>query len=329
MSGVPAHAEARAATWAVCVVSALAAAAMFLATGTAVAGTSLTIVGGLVLVPASLHLVYTRLRPDPFIGPVAGGLAALVWSGATAGLTALAALRTQAPLVDASLARADAVLGVHAPALVAWVALHPPLGAMLDVVYVSTVPAVFATVALLGWTGREAVMWDLCFAFAGSATICTLLSAFVPAAGAFPHYEMSPGVLARLPAGAGQYYLPVFDAYRSGALAIADIRHVDGVVSFPSFHAAMALMTAHAVRGVPRLLGPALAWCGLVLASTIPIGGHYVVDVLAGAVVWAGFALLPRARRALFRGAMAVRQQARLGSAQTRQGGGPPWTGFF
>ena len=140
---------------------------------------------------------------------------------------------------------------------------------------------------------------------------------------------MSPGVLALLPAGAGRYYLPVFDAYRSGVLMTADIRHVDGVVSFPSFHAAMALMTAHALRGVPRLLGPALAWCGLVLASTIPIGGHYVADVLAGAVVWAGFALLPRARPALFRGARAVRQQARLGSAQTRQGRAAPGPASF
>jgi membrane-associated phospholipid phosphatase len=125
----------------------------------------------------------------------------------------------------------------------------------------------------------------------------TLLSAFVPAVGTFAHHVMAPDVLSLLPAGAGRYYLPIFYAYRSGALNTVDIHHFDGVVTFPSFHAAMALMTAYAFRDVRWLFGPICIWSGLTLLATMPIGGHYAVDVVAGAGVWSIFALLHRVTR--------------------------------
>jgi membrane-associated phospholipid phosphatase len=69
-------------------------------------------------------------------------------------------------------------------------------------------------------------------------------------------------------------------------LTAVDSRHLQGVVTFPSFHAIMALLTAYALHDI-RILSPfAWLWSGLVVLSTIPIGGHYAVDLLAGGVVW-------------------------------------------
>jgi membrane-associated phospholipid phosphatase len=133
-------------------------------------------------------------------------------------------------------------------------------------------------------------MWELCFTFAGSAVVCAFLSALVPAIGAFAYYGVPPDVLARLPPGAGRFHLLIFEEYRSGALDTVDLRQLEGVVTFPSFHAAMALMTAHAVRDMRWLFRLLSVWSGVILISTIPIGGHYAVDLLAGAVVWAAFA---------------------------------------
>jgi len=182
------------------------------------------------------------------------------------------------------------MLGVDTPAVVAWLARHAPIG-LLNVAYMSTVPLVFAAVIILGWSGREAMMWQLCLAFTGSAVCCAFLSAVTPAVGTFAHYGMPHDVLALLPSDAGRYYLPTFFEYRSRSLATVDLHHFDGVVVFPSFHTAMALMTAYALRHVRWLFVPACVWSGLTLVSTIPMGGHYAVDILAGAAVWAAFAL--------------------------------------
>jgi len=287
--------------WAICLASTVAACALFWATGTYVAVGPLLTMASVILMLFGLHVVYTWFRPDPFIGPVAGGLATMTWAGTIAGMTALAALRTHAPLIDASLARADAALGVDTAAVVAWVAFHPLIGLLLDVAYLSTVPLLFAIFVFLGLTRRQHQMWELCFAFTGSAILCAFASAFVPAIGTFVQHQIPPDILTLLPPGAGRYYLPTFEAYRSGALSIVDLRDLEGVVQFPSFHAAMALMIAFACRSLPRLSGLATGWSSLILISTIPIGGHYFVDILAGAAVWAIFAQPVLARSLYFK----------------------------
>lgn len=48
----------------------------------------------------------------------------------------------------------------------------------------------------------------------------------------------------------------------------------------------MALMTAAAWRDDPHLRGPMIVWNAGVIVSTIPIGGHYVVDLAGGALTW-------------------------------------------
>jgi len=281
--------SARHTAWGICMLSTAALLVLLQATGTSVQPGSLGLMAGLALILLGLHIVYTRLRPDPFIGPITGGLAVVIWAGCIAAVAALAALRCGAPLVDGMLARADAMLGVDTPTLVAWLARNAPIS-LLNVAYMSTVPLVFAAVVMLGWSGQETTMWQLCLAFAGSAVSCAFLSALTPAVGTFAHYGMAHDVLALLPSDAGRYYLPTLLEYRSGSLTTVDIHHFDGVVVFPSFHAAMTLMTAYALRDVRWLFRPACVWSGLTLISTIPMGGHYAVDILAGAAIWAAFA---------------------------------------
>ena len=193
----------RPAAWTTCVLMTIAAFALLRATDTGLEIGGFLATAALVLTLVVVHLVYTWRRPDALISAATGGLAVLIWAGVVAGVTALAALRTGAPLIDSSLAHTDAVLGLDTPALVAWVARHPPLGMVLAIVYGSTVPMVFAAVLLLAATHREARMWQTCIVFAGSAGFCTLVSAFLPAIGAVIHYETPPEILAMLPAGAG------------------------------------------------------------------------------------------------------------------------------
>jgi membrane-associated phospholipid phosphatase len=249
-----------------------------------------------------VHFIYTWLRPDPFIGPIAGGLAVIIWAAIMADSTALAGLRSGAPLIDDSLASVDAMLGLDAPMLVAWVARHSPVIWVLEFAYLSAVPLMLATVIVLGLTRRESRLWEFCLVFVGSVLTCAFLSALMPAAGIYVHYRIPPEILALLPASAGRFYLPVFEAYRSGAVDTVYLHRLEGVVTFPSFHAVMALMAAYALSGGLRWLsGPVWAWSGLILISTIPIGGHYATDLVAGAAVWAAFTFPVQIRKGLLR----------------------------
>src|SRR6185312_2809386 len=84
--------------------------------------------------------------------------------------------------------------------------------------------------------------------------------------------------------GGTEHYLQM-RAHALPAIPLDDIR---GIIAFPSYHAACAVILTYFLRGIP-LLFPAAALFNLAMLLATPvIGGHYIVDVLAGVVVAAG-----------------------------------------
>lgn len=81
-------------------------------------------------------------------------------------------------------------------------------------------------------------------------------------------------------------------------LHAAEATTLDG---FPSGHAAISLVAAHlGARLFPRAAWPLLAWAAAVVFATVYIQAHYVVDVLAGVLLYGlTLGLAPRARRCL------------------------------
>lgn len=68
-----------------------------------------------------------------------------------------------------------------------------------------------------------------------------------------------------------------------------------GIICFPSFHTAMAVLFTAVYRGMPRLFWPAAALNAVMLLSVPFSGDHYLVDLLGGLAVSA-FALWLTAR---------------------------------
>lgn len=58
-----------------------------------------------------------------------------------------------------------------------------------------------------------------------------------------------------------------------------------GLVTFPSFHTSLAIITAYAVRGIKFVATPVAILNGIVIISTLPEGGHYLIDLIAGAII--------------------------------------------
>ena len=244
----------------------------------------------------ALHFVYTRIRPDIYIGPICGGAAVLYLCSIVGGTMSLVALGTGAPLVDGTLARLDASLGLDVGEFVRLIVRLPVAVSLLRVCYSGIVPAIMLTTVFLVLTKRSDRLWEFCFVYAGTLTTCSLISAFAPAIGAFVYYSLPRELLDRLPQQAGVYFVEQFIAFRFSGERVINFWDFAGVVNFPSFHCCMALLTGYAYRGLGRITPFVYAFSGLVIIGSVPIGGHYFIDLIAGAAIWGAFVMLAHAR---------------------------------
>ena len=70
---------------------------------------------------------------------------------------------------------------------------------------------------------------------------------------------------------------------------------MEGIVTMPSYHTVMAVLLTYAFRRT-GLVGYGIATLNLgMLLSIPPIGGHYLVDVLAGGALTLGAIAVQRA----------------------------------
>lgn len=175
------------------------------------------------------------------------------------------------PLVDAELARLDAALGFDWDTAARWVAERPALDRLFYAAYMSLLFQPFAvllagSVLRTGERNRE-VIWLTGLGLA----VCIAISAFTPALGKVGHV--------------GVGYLEVIEEIRGGRWSVLDYGAFEGIVTFPSFHMASAVFLIYAVRRSRRLLWAFAPLNVAMMASTPTAGGHYLVDVIAGAAV--------------------------------------------
>src|SRR5262249_39080816 len=99
---------------------------------------------------------------------------------------------------------------------------------------------------------------------------------------AFVHVDMPQ--MASVPA---DLYTPeaTMEALRAGTMRSISLNHLEGLVSFPSFHTAPALILMWTLSSV-RYVGWAGAALNLALIAATPtVGAHYFMDIVGGVVV--------------------------------------------
>ena len=275
------------------ILAAIVAAAVVAASGMAVEP------GGflrfIVLAAAMLALsAWCRIRyPDPRLADAAAIVGAATLSLLLCGVIANAGLRLGAPLADARLAGVDAAFGLHVDRAVRAMAEWPLLIDGLAVVYNASGAAVAALifVALAGQAAAKA--WELVGTSVLAMQVVAVVSIALPAIGAMAHLEMGDLQGAGLPAGAGVYHLQAFAHFYTGEGGVLRLADLGGLVTFPSFHTILALLATQALWDT-RLRWAGVAGSAAVIVSTIPIGGHYVIDLLAGFAIWAACATIAR-----------------------------------
>jgi hypothetical protein len=202
----------------------------------------------------------------------------LIFSVAGAVMTYLAAAQDGA-VYDARLALLDAELGFRWSGWLAFVAAHPLLKSVFAVAYGSLLPQVLFSVfwfSFRRWDHRNAELLT-------NATLALLLTTAVFFL--FPALGPCVGVPACHDA-----YVEDLVGLRHGSLPSLDMMLLKGVIAFPSFHAALAMLFTYAHRRSPTFL-PMAVFNGLMLLSIPSEGGHYLVDIIGGVVV-GGVAIL-------------------------------------
>jgi membrane-associated phospholipid phosphatase len=218
------------------------------------------------------HLVRTWLTLSLFTNAV------LILSFILSGILPL-------PLLDKALATADRALGLDWLDMYRWLTRHPAIEAGAHIAYMSLAPEMLILLIALELLGRhnEASAFLRWIIVSGIATIC--IGALIPAAGAFVYYG--------LPVASTTGYVAQFADLRDGTLRTINPFDNRGLVAFPSYHAALAVLCACAARPLRIVKIPLLAFNLLIILSSPAMGGHYFIDIIAGIVLAALTISLP------------------------------------
>jgi membrane-associated phospholipid phosphatase len=227
--------------------------------------------GGFLLAAIILRAFDVRSRFAAVAETVALWLAFAHTDNLLSYLAATPALKLQ----DALLVRLDHILGFGWRDFAATVTANATAREMLSFCYDSMLPEIFLLGGFLAWTRRgervEALFW---IAFIASLLTC-IVSALLPALGAFQQFGLPERGL----------HLDNLRRLRAGVDLRFAISDMQGVVSMPSYHTVLALLMAYVVRSIPIVFWPVALWSALMLVSIMPFGGHYFVDMAAGAIV--------------------------------------------
>jgi len=273
--------------------------------GWSVSGRGLTVLAlgvAACLAPLSIR----RYRTDPRIAATTPFCALLLIFQAAAATLSYLVVSTNAALVDAPLAAWDRALGFDWLALHAWFQAHSVTQALLRVAYASGLLQMVFVVVFLGLTGRRERLEEFMLLLIRATLLSIAVSGLFPAAGAWKFHAVSDPIAASFAKSFDLASLSHFEALRDGRLRDIALDRMQGLISIPSLHAAMAVLLVYAVRGT-RVVLPAFIALDLAMLASTPIdGGHYLVDVLAGVALAVALIVLGRRQATRAQGAMRV-----------------------
>ncbi len=207
-----------------------------------------------------------------------GGLTAEYFALTLAASTAICALSylclaSAGPLVDSRLMAMDQAVGFDWLAGYRFVQAHPALAALLGLAYDSLVYQGLYFCLLLGLMNARQQLRDMFWLF--------LITGILACAGAVLFPALGPSNFYNIQTDNG--FVPVMQHLLSGRDLHFALSGMTGVVSFPSFHTAMALTYCWAFRKT-GIISAAITALNIIMLCAVPFfGGHYLVDMVAGA----------------------------------------------
>lgn len=184
------------------------------------------------------------------------------------------------PLQDSVLAGIDRWMGIDWVALAHWYRAHPELMHILVIAYASINWQPALLIFLLAFVDPERLR-KMMVASAITLAVTAIVFMLIPAYGPYHYFNLAradfPDVVNVAP-----WTVPeLLENLRNGSREITS----EGLVTFPSYHAATSVLFAFGWIGVPVIGVPCIILNLIMLVSTVPIGSHYIIDVIAGIVI--------------------------------------------
>ncbi|MGZ5875755.1 MAG: phosphatase PAP2 family protein [Bradyrhizobium sp.] len=227
---------------------------------------------------------YRSIRNEERLGAILSSTAHIIAFAAVAAPLSYVAATAGFALQDATLDAWDRSLGIDWTELLTFIASRPLLQNVLLVAYSSFALQTVTTVLVLGIAGQLTRLSTFIGAFVATTLVTIAVSAVYPAAGPWLFLNLQPeNANGFLPTSSNSW--PVFLGLRDGTLHTVYGLNSEGIITFPSLHAALGVLFPAALWRVSSMRWIALALNGLLLLSTPAYGSHYVVDVIAGIAV--------------------------------------------
>jgi membrane-associated phospholipid phosphatase len=238
----------------------------------------------------ALCLVYVTYRhrriraelADPKLLFSLGTIGQVILVCAIVGPLSYVAGAMQWPLQDQALLAVDRALSLDPEPIARFVNDHPWLADILARAYGLIKWPLLGIPVVLALTARYVRLQLFMLAMSLALMITIAISAVVPAIGTYYGLQLSAAQLPEINTAVYAAQLRDILALREGSLRELELLHLAGIVSFPSFHAASAVLYMWALWPVRRLGGIAAALNLLMIAATPVIGAHYIVDVIGG-----------------------------------------------
>lgn len=191
------------------------------------------------------------------------------------------------PLMDQTLERADQALGFKWNAFIEFIDAYPLGVTVLAKAYSSFAIQLLALPLILGAVGRYERVYVMMLSYSLMGYIGCIVSIWFPAVGTYAFHGLALDQLTSINAHYGYAFLADFNAVRDQQAFAMSVANAAGIITFPSLHAAGALLCAWAAWDIKIIRYPFAIWNIIMAASAISHGSHYLIDVIAGVVLGA------------------------------------------
>ena len=228
---------------------------------------------------------YRVRRPDLWIAQGAESTAQVLAILVAATLLIYAVAATGFPYRDRELESIDVALGLDWRAYLDFVNAHPWIGVLFNGAYLSLKPQTALVIGALVVTGRFHRLQQFTLALAVTLVLTIAIFMFVPAVGTFAHLGLTAADTPHFSPSMTYQQMTQLEGVRNGTLSVVRFDELEGLIAFPSFHTAAAIIATWGLWPCRGLRWWVAVLNAAMIAATPVDGAHYFVDLPAGAAV--------------------------------------------
>jgi membrane-associated phospholipid phosphatase len=222
------------------------------------------------------YLFYRNFRPDPKIMTLLLSTFFVMTFSAAAEVLSYLAYTTNQPMINELLAVLDKALGISAPAIVSWFREPAWLNISFYIIYSSLLYQVPFLLIYFSYKKDSLFLERIILQYMLAAFLAIFIGALGPSIGTHAWYGFMPN---NWQPNEVKHLYDLRDH-------ILDLGNVDGIITFPSFHAAMGVIFTYAFRYEKAYIFLPIFFLNLLMClSCVSHGDHFFVDVPGGIAV--------------------------------------------